>query len=362
MKEQAMIMLDGALHGVAVTPELAIDIGLQLNQKYDEFVNFNENWKGINIPRLAVVGLGGLGCRVASYLPNYAELKSIPQIHGPDYLGLDTDRSNALHLSNNYMPHQIPLGADDWDDIRSCEGRPKRARRAFQRAFNQPSDLEQQLAEKDVLILLAGLGGGAGTGLTQALAQHARKMGVLCIVLLTLPMATEVLSISVKKELRRVMKYADAVITLSPDDACIVHASEHDVRAWVESQLAQSAASIILSMLRCNIDNDEFAKVKQFFTHAGKVGFEQGLVRLNSPLRRRPIMRFDPQGIPYPVSKVLVRLEGHAGIDFELVSEFVSGQIEQHFGCPPDCQTILQYEVSASPSPAVSMHVWWVAD
>ncbi|MEQ1666961.1 MAG: hypothetical protein ABL868_00755 [Sulfuriferula sp.] len=362
MKNQPMIMLDGVLNGLAVTPELAIDIGLQLNQKYDELVNFNEHWKGIDIPRLAVVGLGGLGSRVASYLPNYTELKSIPQIHGPDYLGLDTDRSNALHLSNNYMPHQIPLGADDWDDVRSCEGRPKRARKAFQRAFNKPSDLAQQLAEKDVLILLAGLGGGAGTGLTQALAQHARTMGVLCIVMFTLPMATEVISISAKKELRRVIKYADAVITLSPDDACIVHASDHDAHAWVESQLAQSAAFVILSMLRCNNDNDEFAKIKQFFTHAGKVGYEQGSVRLNSPLRRRPIMRFDPQGVPYPVSKVLVRLEVHAGIDFELASEFVSGQIERHFGCPSDSQTILRHEVGTSPSSTIPMHVWWVAN
>jgi hypothetical protein len=55
-------------------------------------------------------------------------------------------------------------------------------------------------------------------------------------------------------------------------------------------------------------------------------------------------------------------LEVHAGIDFELVSEFVSGQIERHFGCAPECQTILQHEVGASPSSVISMHVWWARD
>jgi hypothetical protein len=55
-------------------------------------------------------------------------------------------------------------------------------------------------------------------------------------------------------------------------------------------------------------------------------------------------------------------LEVHAGIDFELVSEFVSGQIERHFGCAPECQTILRQEVGALPSSVISMHVWWVMD
>lgn len=65
------------------------------------------------MPKIAVDGLGGFGCRVVASLPGYYSLNIIPSEEGPEYLGVDTNDSYSLYLSNSFMEYQIPLMAED---------------------------------------------------------------------------------------------------------------------------------------------------------------------------------------------------------------------------------------------------------
>ena len=357
-----LIVLDGVLNGLAVTPELALAMTLQLGHAYDEHVNFTELWDDTRIPRITVVGLGGFGNRVVSYLPSHAGLDGIPRYGGPEYHGLDTNYSHALNISNGFRCQEIPLVMDEGNAIRSCDGWPSRARRAIWHAFDESSALNKQLKGVDILFLVAGLGRGAGTGLSQAVACHARQAGVLTIALVTLPLSTETLKVTLKHEMRRLIQCADAVIAIAQDDAVLFHhcatISDHDVRAWVESRVAYCAAGLIQSVLIPHRKYGDIKKIRAFFSKAGKVGYVPGTVHIKAAPEQQSVIRFETQGIPSHVARVLVSIEGSTGVNLGNISE----QILQRVTCPPGCLTIVKYESrGCAASRFFGAHIWWAA-
>lgn len=58
-------------------------------------------------------------------------------------------------------------------------------------ALNSIDQIKEILADTNVLILAAGLGGGTGTGATPVIADIAKKMGILTIAVLTTPFDME---------------------------------------------------------------------------------------------------------------------------------------------------------------------------
>jgi cell division protein FtsZ len=121
-----------------------------------------------------IVGVGGAGCHMASYLQK--------AVGGPA-MAVNTDRKS---LEKYLLSRQILIGP------KTCGGNgattPARGRRA---AEESGEDLVAALADIRRLILVAGLGGGAGTGAAPVLAKLARERGVDVIAAVTLPFAIE---------------------------------------------------------------------------------------------------------------------------------------------------------------------------
>ena len=53
------------------------------------------------------------------------------------------------------------------------------------------AELKQELAGADLVILVAGLGGGTSGGASPVIAQIARELGIATVALVTLPFAFE---------------------------------------------------------------------------------------------------------------------------------------------------------------------------
>jgi cell division protein FtsZ len=92
-------------------------------------------------------------------------------------------------------------------------GDPERGHAAAEENFQK---LKDACVGVDVMILVAGLGGGAGTGISPVLARAAKKAGALTLAFVTLPFECEggLRQQQAQKGLEQLMTAADGVISL----------------------------------------------------------------------------------------------------------------------------------------------------
>jgi cell division protein FtsZ len=126
---------------------------------------------------IKVFGVGNAGANV---------LKLIIQggMPGAGFVAIDTD---AQCLAASAAPEQVNLEPKLLHSL-GTSGDPKRGRAV---AEDQLPKLQSLCEGTDVIFLLAGLGGSAGTGISPVLARAAKEAGALVLAFVTLPFACE---------------------------------------------------------------------------------------------------------------------------------------------------------------------------
>ncbi len=259
MKRREFIKLGVGLAGLAMVPELA----LARTDNISEVPGKDDAGKSI-APHISIIGLGGFGVRYITgfSLKGFSELRENIQ---PNFIGMDTDKTSiamAIDESDVIRPLHLPYFDYDhngrwcgWMNVGSCNGQPALARgtawrlndmlfgRKNEDGYKDTKRGLLKMDQTDLAILVAGLGRGAGTGLAQTIAYQARLAGVQTVALVTLPLASEKLAVPLSRELRRLQRAADTVITIDQNVAATAMkraaVTEHDARAWAEGQLAR---------------------------------------------------------------------------------------------------------------------------
>ncbi len=162
-------------------------------------INFSELRAGK--ANIKVFGCGGCGCNMATWLFNKG-------INGATVYGLNTD---ALHLSITKTDEKILIGKELTRGL-GCGGYPKRGKEAAKESL---SDLKKAVANSDMVFVLAGMGGGTGTGAVPVVAQLAKESGAVVIAVVTMPFEAEKARID-KAEfgLQELRETVDTVIVL----------------------------------------------------------------------------------------------------------------------------------------------------
>ncbi len=151
---------------------------------------------------IKVFGIGGAGCNVLGFTAD-----SPPE--GVDFLAINTD---ALGLDGCTAPAKFVLGAGRTRGL-GAGGDPEVGRAAAQEDLPK---LQTFCAGADIIFLLAGLGGGTGTGAAPVIARMARESGALVLALVTLPFDFEGgrRQLQAQVGLQQLKAAADAVICL----------------------------------------------------------------------------------------------------------------------------------------------------
>lgn len=153
------------------------------------------------LPRIKVVGVGASGLSMVEEL----DPSDIP---GAARAAVMTEASqyNRCSLAEKVLldhGHLRGVGAG---------GDPERARDLAREHYDE---LVALAAGFDVIILVVGLGGGAGTGITPVVSQAAKEAGALAVVFATLPFTCECRRVRVALEgLREARAAADGVVCL----------------------------------------------------------------------------------------------------------------------------------------------------
>lgn len=126
---------------------------------------------------ILVIGAGGAGNNAMTRLTDMG-------IKGAQTVALNTD---AKHLSVSRAHKKLLIGKDVTGGL-GAGGYPEVGRKA---AEESEKDIKKMLEGCDMLYLVAGLGGGTGTGATPVIARIAKEMGAIVIGCVTMPFKIE---------------------------------------------------------------------------------------------------------------------------------------------------------------------------
>jgi cell division protein FtsZ len=151
---------------------------------------------------LKVFGLGGAGCNAAGFA-------SQAGFAGVEFLAVNTDSQS---LDACAVPAKFVLGASRTRGL-GAGGDPELGRAAAEEDMEK---IRSFCTGADIIFLLAGLGGGTGTGAAPVFARVARESGALVLALVTLPFDFEGdrRQFQAHTGLQHLKAHADAVICL----------------------------------------------------------------------------------------------------------------------------------------------------
>ena len=138
-------------------------------------INFDELRAGK--ANIKVFGVGGMGGNGVTWLFNKG-------INGATIYAANTD---ALHLSVTKADEKILIGKELTKGL-GAGGRPQTGREAAKEAL---VDIKRAVGGADMVFVIAGLGGGTGTGGAPVVAQIAKETGAVVIGVVTMPFEAE---------------------------------------------------------------------------------------------------------------------------------------------------------------------------
>lgn len=138
-------------------------------------INFDELRAGK--ANIKVFGVGGAGCNMVTWLFNKG-------ISGASVYGVNTD---ALHLSITKADEKLLIGRELTRGL-GCGGHPSKGREAAKESL---TELKKATSGSDMVFVLAGCGGGTGSGAMPVVAQLAKESGAIVIGVVTMPFECE---------------------------------------------------------------------------------------------------------------------------------------------------------------------------
>jgi cell division protein FtsZ len=130
-------------------------------------------------PAVAIIGLGGAGCNIVSWIAD-------KKIVGSKIIAADTD---ATHLMSIKADVKILMGEDAYKG-KGCGGYAERGTEAARQSINE---IKKELIGSNLIFIIAGMGGGSGTGAAPVVAEATRELGILTIGCVMLPFGYELL-------------------------------------------------------------------------------------------------------------------------------------------------------------------------
>lgn len=155
---------------------MALDFAKEAIQNAETHsINFDELKAGK--ANIKIFGVGGCGCNAVTWLFNKG-------ITGATIYAANTD---ALHLSVTRADEKLLIGKELTRGL-GAGGKAEKGREAAKEAV---SELKKSVSGSDMVFVIAGMGGGTGTGAAPVVAQLAKETGGIVIGVVTMPFDSE---------------------------------------------------------------------------------------------------------------------------------------------------------------------------
>lgn len=210
--------------------------------------------------RIKVLGIGGSGTNAVNRMSELG-------IRGVEFIAVNTD-AQALH--NNSADKKVHIGKNITKGLGSGMN-PDIGRQA---AEESAEEIEEVIANADMVFITCGLGGGTGTGAAPIVAELAKNRGILTVAVVTKPFTFE----GTKRKETAEIGYdnlkdkVDAIISIHNDRILQIidkKTSLIDAFKTVDEILRQGISSISDLITTHGIVNADFADVRSIMQDAG---------------------------------------------------------------------------------------------
>ena len=221
-----------------------------------------------SIPQISVMGIGGAGCNIVSWMKDKG-------VTGAKIHALNSD---AQHLSITKADQRILLGYQVTGGL-GCGGFPEKGTKAAEESLGE---IERIMAGSGLVFVTAGLGGGTGTGAAPVVAKMAREMGALTLSVITTPFQVERARLLKAKEgLKRLVDSCDAVIVIDNNRLRKVAGNLplREAFAVANELIATFIKNISETIAIPSLMNLDFADMKAIMMGGGvcAIGFGEGM-------------------------------------------------------------------------------------
>ncbi len=217
---------------------------------------------------IKVVGLGGAGSNAVDRL----------KMENLDRLQLAVINTDQQALAGSPVQDKVLIGAATTRGL-GAGGDPDLGREA---AESDREKIAAVVKDCDLVFLVAGMGGGTGSGAAPTVAEVATEAGALVIAFVTMPFSFEGgrRTKQAEESLAALRKVCDAVIPL-PNDVLLQQGTEQtsvlDAFARADEWIGRGVKAIWSMLYRPGLINLDFATLRQaFHTRGGKTLFGLG--------------------------------------------------------------------------------------
>ncbi len=155
------------------------------------------------VPKIVVVGAGGAGCNSINRMAQLG-------VKGADLVAVNTDRQHLDKFVSDKVT-KILIGKSVTRGL-GAGGDPTVGMKAAEVSRNE---LESVMDGANIVFVVAGMGGGTGTGAAPVIAQIAKEQGAIAIAMVTYPFRLE--RFRMKQAdwgIQKLMESADTVIVI----------------------------------------------------------------------------------------------------------------------------------------------------
>ncbi|MCV2883317.1 cell division protein FtsZ [Aestuariibacter sp. AA17] len=209
---------------------------------------------------IKVFGIGGCGGNAVNHMVNH-------HVDGIEFIGLNTD---AQALADVLAHHTIQLGGQLTRGL-GAGANPEVGRQA---AIEDRETLRSLLVDTDLVFIMAGMGGGTGTGASPVVAEIAREMGILTVAVVTRPFPFEGhkrLAIA-EQGIQALQKQVDSLIVIPNDKLLAVLGKSTSLLDAFKAanDVLLGAVKGIADLITCpGIINVDFADVRTVMANRG---------------------------------------------------------------------------------------------
>ncbi len=228
-------------------------------------ISGQQNWDegiqaalSISRPRIAVLGLGGAGCNIVSWIKEKG-------VVGASVYALNTD---AQHLTISKADRKILIG-QKLTGGQGAGGYPEKGAEAMKESL---AAVLKEIGSPNLIFLATGMGGGTGTGASWVLAEGLKDSGALVLGVVTIPFGVERARYSKAKEgLERLRAACDTTIVVDNNKLLQLYGNMPLKEAFgVANELVGSfVKSVSEAITTPSLVNLDFADLKAIMERGG---------------------------------------------------------------------------------------------
>jgi len=209
--------------------------------------------------KILVVGCGGAGCN---------SVHRLNQI-GVDEIETMAVNTDAISLKGTNSTHRLLIGAESTRGL-GAGGRPDLGESC---AINATSLFDSMFHDVDLTFVIAGMGGGTGTGAAPVVAETAHKCGSVVVSIATMPFRAEGgrKHGTAMKGLRRLREHSDTLLILDNNRLLNIvgNIPFNQALGVMDRLIAELIRGLVDALTKPSLINLDFADLRSVILNGG---------------------------------------------------------------------------------------------